>query len=318
MKNLRFICAQPRLLYYAWQVEVMINNFIKNGIAPENIDILIGWNPDDETSSPQNIEAWEKVSSSYSGIRFFFYRDTREQPVKYISSIRPNILKQHFRDHQYLSSEAIFYHDCDIVFTKPPDFTKFCYDNIWYLSDTNSYINSTYILSKGHDVYNKMCDIVGIDRVIPKLMNSNSGGAQYILKNVDEHYWEKVEKDSDRLFEEITQLNISKQQSDPSYHELQIWCADMWAVLWNGWKRGNETKVVPELSFGWATDPAHMWDNNTIYHNAGVTCACGRTFFKPDYRDRTPYGLEDNFNQETAVYKYYLEIKETETKSCLL
>ena len=33
MKNLRYICVQPRILYYAWQVEVMINNFIKNGIS---------------------------------------------------------------------------------------------------------------------------------------------------------------------------------------------------------------------------------------------------------------------------------------------
>ena len=38
MKNLRYICVQPRILYYAWQVEVMINNFIKHGINPNNID----------------------------------------------------------------------------------------------------------------------------------------------------------------------------------------------------------------------------------------------------------------------------------------
>jgi hypothetical protein len=42
-----------------------------------------------------------------------------------------------------------------------------------------------------------MCEIVGIDTIIPKLMNSNSGGAQYILKNIDWQYWEKVELDSE-------------------------------------------------------------------------------------------------------------------------
>ena len=41
MKNLRYICVQPRILYYAWQVEVMINNFIKHGINPNNIDIVV-------------------------------------------------------------------------------------------------------------------------------------------------------------------------------------------------------------------------------------------------------------------------------------
>ena len=40
MKNLRFICAQPSTMYYAWQVEVMINNFIEMGVNPNFIDIV--------------------------------------------------------------------------------------------------------------------------------------------------------------------------------------------------------------------------------------------------------------------------------------
>jgi hypothetical protein len=82
-----------------------------------------------------------------------------------------------------------------MIFTKPVNWNKFLYDDIWYLSNTNSYINYDYIISKGKDIYNKMCEIVEIDSIIPKLMNSNSGGAQYILKNIDAEYWEKVEKD---------------------------------------------------------------------------------------------------------------------------
>jgi len=278
MKNLRYICVQPRILYYAWQVEVMINNFIKHGINPNNIDILVAWNPNDKTSDPENVEAWNKLASHYSSVRFFFYQDTREQPIHYISSVRPNILKQHFKAHPELESEAIFYHDCDIVFTQTPNWTPFLNDRIWYLSNTNSYINYDYIISKGLDVYDTMCKIIQIDPIIPKLMNSNSGGAQYIMKNVDWVFWEFVERDSERLFYEITQLNNYKKAADPKHHELQIWCADMWAVLWNSWKFGNETKVVPEMDFSWATDPIDRWDETTIYHNAGATCACGGTF----------------------------------------
>jgi hypothetical protein len=33
MKNLRFVCAQPAIPYYTWQVEVMIHNFIEMGVA---------------------------------------------------------------------------------------------------------------------------------------------------------------------------------------------------------------------------------------------------------------------------------------------
>jgi hypothetical protein len=317
MKNLRYICVQPRLIYYAWQVEVMINNFIKHGINPNNIDILVAINKQDQTSSPEAIQAWLKLMNGYNTVRFFIYEDTREKPIRYISSIRPNILKQHFKAHPELQDEAIFYHDCDMIFTKPPNWNSFLHDDVWYLSDTNSYINYGYIISKGQDIYFNMCKIVGISPLIPKLMNSNSGGAQYILKNVDEDYWEKVEKDSEQLYYQISQLNQEKKQNNPSYHELQIWCADMWAVLWNGWLHGNETKVVPEMNFSWATDHKHRWQETTIFHNAGVTGG-EKYFYKGIYQTRLPYGIEDTFDDLYCSKLYFNEIKETAQKSYLI
>lgn len=318
MKNLRYICVQPRLVYYAWQVEVMINNFIKHGINPNNIDILIAWNPNDGTNTPEVIEMWDKLASHYNYVRFFFYQDTREQPIHYISSIRPNILKQHFKKYPELQYETIFYHDCDVVFTKPPQFDHLTQDDTWYVSDTNFYINYDYIMSKGEDIYNKMCEIVKMPKMIPKLMNEHSGGAQYLLKNVDYTYWDKVERDSEKLFYEITQMNIEKKAENPEYHELQIWCADMWAVLWNGWLKGHETKVVPELTFSWATDLMDKWNENTIYHNAGITCNCGRKFYKGEYMDKLPYNIELlSFKETSCIYNYVKEIIETAQKSCL-
>jgi hypothetical protein len=297
----------------------MINNFIKHGINPNNIDILVAWNPNDDTTKTENVEAWNKLASHYSSVRFFFYQDTREQPIYYISSVRPNILKQHFKAYPELESEAIFYHDCDIVFTRKPDFNAFLNDDIWYLSNTNSYVNYDYIISKGLDIYDKMCEITKMNPTIPRLMNSNSGGAQYIMKNVNWKYWEYVEKDSEKLFKEITELNNIKKTADPNYHELQIWCADMWAVLWNGWLAGNETKVVPEMDFSWATDLSNRWDETTIYHNAGATCGCGGTFYKVLYMETLPYNLDiEKFDKEKNCYNYVLEIKETAQKSCLI
>jgi hypothetical protein len=318
MKNLRYICVQPRLLYYAWQVEVMINNFIKHGINPNNIDILVATNPNDLTSTPENIAAWNKLASHYNTVRFFFYQDTRQQPIYYISSVRPNILKQHFEKYPELTNEVIFYHDCDIIFTKQPDWSPFLNDDIWYLSNTNSYINYDYIISKGQDIYDKMCEIININPLIPQLMNSNSGGAQYIMKNVDAEYWDKVEKDSENLYHQISTLNNIKKAENPDYHELQIWCSDMWAVLWNGWLKGNETKVVPELNFSWATDSIEQWNKSIIYHNAGATCACGGLFYKALFTNKLPYGLEDKFNKTKNSYNYYLEIQKTQEKSCLI
>jgi hypothetical protein len=112
-KPLRFICAQPAIKYYAWQVEVMLNNFRKNGINLNDVDIVC--------SKPDGVvpEEWSKLANNYAA-RFFFYDDLRVDKG-YISSIRPNILKQHFIKNPQLEKEAILYHDCDIVFTKPID-----------------------------------------------------------------------------------------------------------------------------------------------------------------------------------------------------
>lgn len=319
MKKLRYVCVQPRLVYYAWQVEVMVNNFLKHGIDGSDIDILVAWNPVDRTSDPEAIQAWDKLTAHYSTVNFHYYQDTRPYPIHYISSIRPNILKQHWTAFPELKDQVIFYADCDIVFTKTPDFSKFLEDDIWYVSDTNSYINSKYILSKGQEVYDKMCEIMGMDPEIPKQHDKDSGGAQYILKNIDADYWHKVERDSERLFFEINTMNNRIKQDDPTYHELQIWCADMWAVLWNGWLKGAEVKVVPELTFAWATDQIDKWEKNTIYHNAGVTCACGRQFYKGIYMTELPYNIkQEAFNQTVCSYNYVKEIIETANKTCLI
>ena len=53
----------------------------------------------------------------------------------------------------------------------------------------------------------KMCDIVGIYTDEVRLREGQSGGAQYIMKNVDYAFFHKVEKDSEKLFKEITELN---------------------------------------------------------------------------------------------------------------
>lgn len=317
MKSLKLICVQPRLIYYAWQVEVMLENFIRNKINPIDIDVLVAWNPNDLTNTQEHTLPWVKLKEKYKDVNILFYQDTRVNP-HYISSVRPNILKQHFTSFPELEDKAIFYHDCDIIFTKVPKFNQFLNDNIWYLSNTNSYINYDYIISKGQYIYYKMCDIVGINPLIPKLMNSNSGGAQYIMKNINARFWKKVERDSEELFKQITEINNKKKVEDPSYHELQIWCADMWAVLWNAWLNGNETKVVPELDFCWATDPIRRWDEVSIFHNAGVTPDRKDLFFKSDYINSFPYNINNIYSFEYCSYNYFNEIIKTKKTSCLI
>ena len=315
---MRYLCVQPRLVYYAWQVEVMINNFIKNGINPNNIDILVAWNPNDDTSTPQNIEIWNKLASHYNTVRFFFYQDTRKD-MSYIPSVYFNILKQHINAFPELSTQPLFLHDCDIIFTQPVDFSPMLNDNIWYLSDTVGYIGTQYILTKGHDVYEDMCKIIGIDQLIPKLLNSNSGGAQHIVKNLTYEYLDKVEKDSINLYKHFCNTEHSYIEQKREGYPIQKWTAGMWSLLWNAWLFGNETKVDKRLDFCWATDPISKWDETLIFHNAGVTSNENNQFYKALYTNIYPYNIKlEDFNPSFASYNYVKEIIETSKISCLI
>ena len=317
--NLRFVCAQPAIKYYSWQLETMLNNFIEMGINLNQVDIVC-WKQTGEIP-----EEYSKLANGYPA-RFFFYDDTRETR-HYISSIRPNILKQHFTKYPELENEAILYHDCDIVFTKPIKWEQYLQDNKWYGSDCRWYIGHDYIISKGEDILNKMCEIVDIDKQLVKDNELNAIGAQYLMKGINAQFWANVEKDCERLFKEITDLNnekieldrhtMSEGESRQPYHPLQIWCADMWAVLWNGWKLGYESVCHPDLEFAWATSTEADWDRLNIFHNAGVTDAAGGLFYKALYMNELPYNKDLKINEGTASKKYYEIIQKIEKKSKL-
>ena len=317
--NLRFVCAQPAIKYYSWQLETMLNNFIEMGINLNQVDIVC-WKQTGEIP-----EEYSKLANGYPA-RFFFYDDTRETR-HYISSIRPNILKQHFTKYPELENEAILYHDCDIVFTKPIKWEQYLQDNKWYGSDCRWYIGHDYIISKGEDILNKMCEIVDIDKQLVKDNELNAIGAQYLMKGINAQFWANVEKDCERLFKEITDLNnekieldrhtMSEGESRQPYHPLQIWCADMWAVLWNGWKLGYESVCHPDLEFAWATSTEADWDRLNIFHNAGVTDAAGGLFYKALYMNELPYNKNLEIKEGTASKKYYEIIQKIEKKSKL-
>jgi len=308
---MRFICAQPANNYYTWQIEVMINNFIKNGVNPNQIDILCCINND---VIP---DKWKQLQAHYNNVRFFFYNDSRGNN-SYIPSIYFNLMSNHLKAHPELKNETLFLHDSDIIFTRPPELNWFMDKKVWYMSDTNSYINYDYIQQKGNEVYEGMCEVIGIDKRIPKLMNSNSGGAQYIVNGEGWEFWDKVEKDSIKLYSHFCNtesLYVKKHDYD---YPIQKWTAGMWSLLWNTWLAGYETKVDNRLAFGWSTDNISSVEKYWILHNAGVTTSDTNLFFKGKYINTLPYNEELNVDPNRASSYYWNEVKETAKKSILI
>lgn len=317
MQSLRYVCCQPAQPYYLWQIEVVIQNFMRMGINPNMMDIVCGHPgtvPDD----------FRKLQRHYNTVRFFFYPDTRPEGGNnpYPPSIYFNLMKQHVAAHPSLKNDALFTHDADIVLTKPVDFSKFLNDDVWYFSDTASYIGYDYIVSKGRYIYDKMCEIVGIDPLIPKLMRHASGGAQYIVKNSTPEFWEKVEQDSMKLYAYFCKIEPVWQPLNPAdSYPIQKWTAGMWAFLWNAWKFGFETVTPPELNFGWVTnDVSEVW-RYPILHNSGVVVenpSSARLFKKTDYMYKLPYKESLDIDKTKASYFYWTEVLETGKKSILL
>ena len=179
-----------------------------------------------------------------------------------------------------------------------------------------------------NDILAKMCDIIGIKKEVIKENELNSIGAQYLMKGITHYFWDKVEKDSEILFKEITELNDEKIIEDrrtmppgeerTPYHPLQIWCADMWAVLWNGWKMGYKTIPSSKFNFTWATGTKTEFEKNNIFHNAGIVNGDINRFYKGKYTDKLPYGDELNIIEDSASLEYWKYIQSVGKKSVLI
>jgi hypothetical protein len=119
------------------------------------------------------------------------------------------------------------------------------------------------------DILQDLCNIIGIDKSKAIENNHNTGGVQYILKNMDADFWKKIEKDVISIRRYF--LSINREFFESENKGFQGWCADLWAILYNLWMRDREVKVVPEMDFAWSTDSIERLNTTGIFHNAGIS-----------------------------------------------
>lgn len=297
---MKFISVQPDNLYFHWQVEVYLYNFIyKSDIKPSDIYVLFA------TTTNSYSKRIDSIIEMYPGVNILMYPDTREVPFYYISSIRPHILSKFFKDNYNLLDEWFFYHDSDILFTKNFSFNFEDIKSNVYLSNTRSYIGYDYIKSKGIDQMNEMFNIVGITEYDIIKNDVNSGGAQYVFNGLDYEFWDKVYIDSENLFKYLKLGNVGVS------NHIQYWCSDMWSLLWN-LILFNKTPIIDkQLDFCFATDNYDKIDDVMIFHNAGVIENNKGIFYKGMFIDREPY-FEDftKYNPNYSSYYYVRNIYE--------
>lgn len=278
-KKPTIITCQPIDTYWIWQNHAYIESCLERGWKEEDIHILLYHPP----GRPMN-DRWYDLNAIYPKLNIHVYQDKGVAQFLsiYIPILRPHIMWQHFEKYPHLKDETILYTDCDILWTPKLDIEKFFDDDVNYISDASSYLNVDYFNSKYNhvleakkeealkrDFLQELCDIVGIEKDVLIKNNKQTGGVQYILKNMDAEFWKKVEHDT--LSIRIHLLGVNKEFFESEDRGFQSWCADLWGVLWNLWLRNLETKVVPEMEFSWSTDHISKLERTGILHNAGVT-----------------------------------------------
>lgn len=318
----KVIISQPSNLYYAWQVEVLLNNMIEVGINLNDVEVVC---------SGLRTGEWAQLAKTYAA-RFFFYQNTSQ--ATYPSISRPNALTQHFLAYPELSSHPLLYIDCDVLFLNGLSWTlPLVSGDTCYLSDTRGYIGYTYFQSKAKQVTkNKetystdtilgiLCDKVGITLKTLKDNDIHSGGAQYFLKGIGSEFWREVEKDCETIYRHFHYQfpeSVNRTYFNSENAGFQSFCADMWAVLWNLWKRGKQTKIVPEMAFAWPGWGITDKDRVNLFHNAGVTGPKEGLFYKGNYMGKVPYF--DDFSglqQNKMSHVYVQELIKLRDKTCL-
>tara|TARA_B110000459_G_C16608047_1_gene494624 strand:- start:548 stop:1474 length:927 start_codon:yes stop_codon:yes gene_type:complete len=307
---MKYISCQPEIKYFAWQLDVMLFSFENVGINLSDVHILCSI-ADDRNNETLCFSYLEK---KYPGVVVHRYKDDRPDKT-YIPSIKHQLLYKHYDKYPDLKHESVFFHDSDIVFTKNPELEKYESDDIWYLSDTVSYIGYDYILSKGRDTLETMLITAGIEESLVSSNQENSGGAQYIIKNVDAEFWKECRDMGVRIYKMMDVYEKAKARNDPEYHKLQVWTAEMWATIWNAWKHGIQTKVDKGLDFCWATCNISKWDECSIYHNAGVVDSTSGMFYKGQYINVSPFDADLDLDKNRCSILYYKTLKEANRKN---
>jgi hypothetical protein len=318
MEKILFVTAQPDVPYFIWQIKLYVHNFIEKGINPNQIHVIFSLQNENNEPSRESLQLKDL------GINVHHFVDERIKK-HYIPSIKPFLISKWIQKNPK-HGELFFLHDSDIIFNELPSFDRLLNDEVCYMSDTIGYIGYNYIMdcckryesqnpnSEKGQLISEMANVVGVDVDTIKQNQKNSGGGQYLFKNTNCELWDKMYKDSIKLYDQM--LDYQKRfPINPG--QIQFWTAEMWAVLWNLWLYEYETKIISDLDFSWATDTIEIYNSKNILHMAGVTDDLKTTkFYKGDYINIDPIlklKEDENFfnyiDKNSSTIKYIENMK---------
>lgn len=286
---MKLILAQPAVLRFQWELEVLLTNIRQ--FTDMEVVLLFSKPHDYDKSVPPYLV------HKYPGVRAFVYNDNRFDK-SYIPSIRPYLWWQYLRGHPERENETYFYIDSDVIFREWPDLNAMQVNALhWAGSDCDNYIGHDYIkqTQRGPEIVQRMAQYCNITE--KQMIGVPGIGAQLVIANPTAKMWEKSYHRSNSLWHYLdgTQSNIQK------------WTAEMWAQLWTWTEHGITLEMPKELDFCFSCDPIERWDQTKILHNSGVTADTGQCFFKGKYTDHTPFGEDFSWVDTKKCSRKYVD-----------
>jgi len=285
MREFVIVSAQPDDLLFCWTLRVQLHQFRQIGWS-KYYQILL-FTPSDRIDKPRD-QHWVDLINDYPEAKFFFYPDKQNflntiHAFSYIPLLRPHILEQHWKKYPELKEATVLYTDSDVLYLSLLPLNETILDNdTCYLSNTAAYNSASYFDSKAKDVLPEKLESYKKRDVLQECLSffsltrntaveneNKTGGAQYILKNIDAQFWVDVSWGIIQILVHLRTVNDKYFESENK--GFQSWCADMWSVLWTLWKRSQQTETPSFMDFAWATDPISKWNEVFIYHDAGAT-----------------------------------------------
>lgn len=311
---MRFIYAQPATIKFNWQIQVAVTNLLDLGVSPKDIFVIYAVNLKRDITYQPNLP--ELIRNKYH-VNVFAYDDNREEEAKrYIPSIKPYLLWRFFSDQTKEVNYDYMYQDSDVVYKRLPNFNRTpVTPKHWYGSDTSSYLDATYIDSKGSDLLDKMANNVGVPSELVRSLKGNSIGAQLVMSNPLAEYWRRSYMASYRLYDYLGKIEPEykeryKREGRPNEYVIQRWTAQMWTDLWIPASMGVKMEPSKELDFVWATDTMKDLAKVNIYHDAGAGPKDKTKFYKGNYNNVLPFGQNFSYvDKNSASYFYVKQIE---------
>lgn len=304
-ERMKFLVTLPDSPYYLWQMLVQIMNFREVGYEQDTTYLICYFN-----GKPS--ETLKKIVEHRSmKCKFVLIHDERPKEYHpYGATMKPYLVKRFMEQYPNQQNEVFFYTDPDVVFTRKMELDKYMIGDTWYLSDTRSYLDSSYIKSKGTGLFNELCSIAGVSPRMVERNDANTGGAQWIIKDGSPDMWKMI---MDKSFELWDYMRKTEGFYHPKGHEypIQTWVGEMLATIWIPWRNGIRTKVDKGLDFAWGNHNIKSWDKFGILHNAGVAKENGKDFCKVTWQS-SPFKKNIPVSPDSIGSKYVDLIRKTE------